>query len=60
VTAPATVRYTQNEDVHLAYQVVGDGERDLVLVQGFMSQIDMEWENPHIARWCCTVTATAW
>jgi len=50
MSAPPPVRYAQNGDVHLAYQVVGEGERDLVLVQGFMSQIDMEWENPDIAR----------
>jgi class 3 adenylate cyclase len=50
VIEPTAVRYAQNEDVHIAYQVVGEGERDLVLVQGFISHIDMEWENPGMAR----------
>jgi class 3 adenylate cyclase len=50
VIEPTPVRYAQNEDVHIAYQVVGEGERDLVLVQGFVSHIDMEWENPGMAR----------
>jgi len=30
--------------------VVGEGERDLVLVQGFVSHLDLEWDNPHMAR----------
>lgn len=32
--------------MHIAYQVVGEGERDLVLVEGYMSHLDLEWENP--------------
>jgi hypothetical protein len=33
VTAPP-IRYATNGDIHLAYQTIGDGPRDLVLVQG--------------------------
>jgi class 3 adenylate cyclase len=44
------VRYAQSGDVHIAYQVVGEDERDLVLVQGFMSHLDLAWENPELAR----------
>jgi class 3 adenylate cyclase/pimeloyl-ACP methyl ester carboxylesterase len=38
--------------VHIAYQVLGndDGDLDLVLVQGFASHLDIEWENPAIVR----------
>jgi pimeloyl-ACP methyl ester carboxylesterase len=36
--------------VHIAYQVVGHGDLDLVLVQGFASHLDVEWENPAMAR----------
>ena len=50
VTEAPPVRYAQNGDVHIAYQVVGEGERDLVLVQGFVSHLDMEWESPGMAR----------
>jgi class 3 adenylate cyclase len=50
VTQLPPVQYAQNEDVHIAYQVVGAGERDLVLVQGFVTHLDMEWESPHMAR----------
>jgi class 3 adenylate cyclase len=50
VTAAPPVQYADNEGVHLAYQVVGEGERDLVLVQGYLSHIDMDWEQPVMAR----------
>ena len=50
VIQPSPVQYAQSEDVHVAYQVVGEGERDLVLVQGFVSHLDLEWDNPHMAR----------
>src|ERR687898_3586800 len=50
VIQPSPVQYAQSESVHVAYQVVGEGERDLVLVQGFVSHLDLEWYNPHMAR----------
>lgn len=46
------VSYAQNHGVHIAYQVVGEGERDLVLVQGFLSHRDMDWDLPALARFC--------
>jgi pimeloyl-ACP methyl ester carboxylesterase len=30
--------------------VVGEGERDLVLVQGYLSHLDMDWGHPPMAR----------
>ena len=44
------VRYAQSGDVNVAYQVVGENERDLVLVQGFASHLDLAWEQPELAR----------
>src|SRR5688572_19164472 len=43
-------RYTRNADVHIAYQVIGDAPRDLVLVPGWVSNIEMFWEEPTVAR----------
>jgi class 3 adenylate cyclase len=51
VQRPA-VRYAQNGAVHIAYQVVGEGERDLVLVQGFLCHRDMDWELAVMADFC--------
>jgi pimeloyl-ACP methyl ester carboxylesterase len=47
--APPT-RYAKSGDVSIAYQLVGDGPIDLVLVQGFATHLDMQWEAPPMAR----------
>jgi len=41
------IRYARNGDVALAYQVVGAGERDLVFVPGFVSNLVYGWESPY-------------
>ncbi len=46
-----TTRYAKSGDVHVAYQVFGDGPVDLVLVPGFVSHIDNYWDEPSCARW---------
>jgi pimeloyl-ACP methyl ester carboxylesterase len=46
-----TTRYAKSGDVHVAYQVFGDGEIDLVFFPGFVSNIEIYWEEPHFARW---------
>jgi class 3 adenylate cyclase len=43
-------RYAKSGDVNIAYQVVGDGPRDLVLVPGFVSHLDLDWEEPRYAH----------
>jgi class 3 adenylate cyclase len=50
VTSPPPVRYAENDGLHIAYQVMGEGERDLVLAMGFVSHLDVEIENPGFAR----------
>ncbi len=45
------VRYAKNGDVHLAYQVVGDGPIDLVYTPGIWSNVDVMWEEPRWARY---------
>ena len=37
-------------DVHIAYQVIGSGAIDLVLIPGLFSNIDHHWEEPGFAR----------
>ena len=43
-------RYAKSGDVNIAYQVVGDGPRDLILVPGWMSNIEVFWDEPTVAR----------
>ena len=38
-------RYALSGDVRVAYQVVGDGPRDLVLAPGFVSNLELAWEH---------------
>ena len=47
---PST-RYAKSGDIHVAYQVFGNGEIDLVFFPGFVSNIEIYWEEPHFARW---------
>ena len=48
MAAPET-RYAKSADIHIAYQVVGEGEVDLVYVPGFVSNLDLNWEEPERA-----------
>ena len=43
-------RYAKSGEVSIAYQVIGDGPLDLVLVMGWVSNLDYYWEEPSFAR----------
>src|SRR3972149_6174934 len=43
-------RYARSGDVYIAYQVVGDGPRDLVFVMGWVTHLELFWEEPTVAR----------
>jgi pimeloyl-ACP methyl ester carboxylesterase/DNA-binding CsgD family transcriptional regulator len=44
VTVPQT-RYAKSGEIHIAYQTVGNGPIDLVFVPGFISNLDVHWED---------------
>src|SRR5215210_7105104 len=46
----APVRYALSDGLHIAYQVTGDGARDLVLVPGFVSHLELDWAEPRHAH----------
>jgi class 3 adenylate cyclase len=48
---PSRTQYAKNGDIHVAYQVFGEGEVDLVFVPGFISQIENSWDEPGLAGW---------
>jgi pimeloyl-ACP methyl ester carboxylesterase len=50
-------RYTKSGDVHIAYQVVGDGHRDLVYLPGIFAHIEVQWEEPSYARFLRRLTS---
>jgi len=43
-------KYARSGDVNIAYQVVGSGSIDLVLVLGWVSHLAYVWELPALAR----------
>jgi pimeloyl-ACP methyl ester carboxylesterase len=47
---PPPTHYARSGDVSIAYQVVGTGPRDIVVVPGWVSNIEMFWEEPSVAR----------
>jgi len=49
MTRPET-RYAKSGDISIAYQVVGNGELDLVFAPGFISNLDLAWEEPAMAH----------
>lgn len=44
------IKYAKSADVHIAYQTVGNGPIDLVLVPGWVSNIEIIWEEPALVR----------
>ncbi len=47
---PPQTRYAKSGDVSIAYQVVGEGPRDLVVVPGWLSNVEVFWEEPSAVR----------
>src|SRR5205085_1583689 len=48
-----TVHYARSGNVRIAYQVIGQGAVDIVFVPGFMTNLDVHWEDPgftHLIR----------
>jgi pimeloyl-ACP methyl ester carboxylesterase/class 3 adenylate cyclase len=43
-------RYAKSGPYHIAYQVFGGGAFDLVIIPGFVSHVEMWWEQPMAAR----------
>jgi class 3 adenylate cyclase len=43
-------RYARSGSVSIAYQVVGEARRDLVLVGGWVSHLEAAWDQPLVAR----------
>jgi class 3 adenylate cyclase len=46
---PPETRYAVSDGVNIAYQVVGTGPFDLVYVPGWVSNVELMWEEPRLA-----------
>ena len=47
---PVETRYARSGTVRIAYQAIGHGAFDLVFVPGFISNLEMHWEEPGYAK----------
>ena len=43
-------RYARSKEGSVAYQIVGDGPRDLVFIPWWATNVEIMWEEPSIAR----------
>jgi len=44
-------KYARSGDVSIAYQVVGDGPVDVIYVPPFVSNLELQWQDPQQARY---------
>jgi pimeloyl-ACP methyl ester carboxylesterase/class 3 adenylate cyclase len=58
MTTPPT-RYARSGDASIAYQVVGEGPIDLVLVLGFATHVELQWESLAFARFFDRISSFA-
>ncbi len=56
--APKT-QYARSGDIHLAYQVIGDGPRDIILVLDWANHLEVVWEQPFVVEFVSTLTRFA-
>src|ERR1700758_1910822 len=54
---PPETRYARSGEVHIAYQVVGEGPIDLLWVPTWIWQIEHMWEDPYTARLLRTIAS---
>jgi pimeloyl-ACP methyl ester carboxylesterase/class 3 adenylate cyclase len=52
-------RYAKSGDVHIAYQVFGEGPINLVLASPFVSNVEHWWDEPDVARWLLRLASFA-
>ena len=45
-----TTEYARNGEVHLAYQVLGEGPLDIVVIESWVHHVEAFWEIPELAR----------
>jgi hypothetical protein len=49
--AKPETKYAKSGDVHIAYQVAGEGPFDLIYLLAFVSNVEMTWKEPSVARY---------
>ena len=52
-------RYAKSGDVHIAYQVFGEGPINLVIAPFFVSNVEHFWDEPDVSRWLLRLASFA-
>jgi pimeloyl-ACP methyl ester carboxylesterase len=50
VSQDPPTQYARSGNFHVAYQVTGNGPVDLIYVPGWVSQLELYWDEPSLAR----------
>ena len=50
VGSAASTRYAKHGDVHIAYQVIGDGPLDIVVMPNWATNVEAIWDDPAQAQ----------
>ena len=54
-----TTNYTKSGALNIAYQVIDKGPIDLVFVPGWVSNIDLMWEDPRLSDFLIRLSSFA-
>ncbi len=52
-------RYARSGEVSIAYQTFGDGDLDLVITPGFISNLEFYWDDTRATRWLTAIARFA-
>ena len=52
-------RYAKSGDVHIAYQVLGDGPIDIIYIGSFFTHLEVLWEHPGYRAFCESLASYA-
>ena len=56
---PPQTEYARSGEIGIAYQVVGEGEMDVVVAFPFVSHLDLVWESPAISHFVDRISSFA-
>ncbi|WP_223428196.1 adenylate/guanylate cyclase domain-containing protein [Tateyamaria pelophila] len=56
---PVETKYAKSGDTHIAYQVVGEGDLDVVYVPGWVSHVELCWKEPTLNRFLSRIASFA-
>ena len=55
---PVPVRYAISDGLNIAYQTTGEGTRDIVLIPGFVSHLELDWADRRHAHFLDRLAAS--